>query len=390
LVLDGGGDLAASVPEVILIRFLIATLGVGDVNTGSDMSDQTSTSAAYRILDASANRGAEGLRTMEEFARFVLEDGLLTAEAKAIRHELRLALESVSAELRLAARAVTSDCGTRLVAQDEMQRADMMAVVASAAARTQQALRCLEEYSKTIASPFSSVAESLRYRTYTLSATLMLMPQRRRRLADARLYLLIGANKDVDRFGETLDRMYQAGVDIIQLRDKSADDETLYRLSRRGAEVARQNQKFFVVNDRADIAVASGAQGVHVGQEELPVEAVRRIVGPDVMIGVSTHSLAQVRAAVLDGADCIGCGPTFPSRTKSFGEFPGLDFLRRASLETGLPAFAIGGIDETNLAAVMATGIHGVAVSGGILNADQPFEMATLMRGVIRAVATSR
>jgi thiamine-phosphate pyrophosphorylase len=355
-----------------------------------DMSAQTSMQAAYRILDASANRASEGLRTMEEFARFVLEDSLLTAEAKAIRHELRLALESVPADLRLAARAVTSDCGTRLVAEDEMQRADMMAVVASAAARTQQALRCLEEYSKTIASPFSSVAESLRYRTYTLAATLMLMPQRRRLLADARLYLLIGGDSDVDRFGQTLRQMYQAGVDIIQLRDKSADDATLYRLSRRGAEVARQLEKFFVVNDRADIAAAAGAQGVHVGQEELPVEAVRRIVGPDVMIGVSTHSIQQVRAAVLDGADCIGCGPTFPSHTKSFGEFPGLDFLRQASAETGLPAFAIGGIDQTNLADVMATGIHGVAVSGGILSADRPLEVAKRMRDVISESISTR
>jgi len=349
------------------------------------MSVQTSSSAAYRILDASANRAAEGLRTMEEFARFVLEDALLTAEAKAIRHELRLALEFMSTEVRLAARAVTSDCGTRLVADDEMQRADIMAVVASAAARTQQALRCLEEYSKTIASPFSSTAESLRYRTYTLSATLMLMPQRRQRLADARLYVLIGGDSDMDRFGDTLTQMYQAGVDIIQLREKAADDATLYRLSRRGAEVARRNQKIFVVNDRADIAAAAGAQGVHVGQDELPVEAVRRVVGPDVMIGVSTHSIEQVRAAVLDGADCIGCGPTFPSLTKSFGDFPGLEFLHQVSRETSVPAFAIGGIDETNLAAVIATGIHGVAISGGIWNAQRPPEMAARMRDLINS-----
>lgn len=348
------------------------------------MFDLTSSQAVYRILDASANRAAEGLRTMEEFARFVLEDAFLTAQAKAIRHELRLALEAVPAELRLAARAVTSDCGTRLVAGDEMQRADMVAVVASAAARTQQSLRCLEEYSKTLASSFSSSAESLRYRTYTLAATLMLMPQRRRLLADARLYLLIGGDSDVDRFGQTLAKMFQAGVDIIQLRDKAADDALLYRLSRCGAEVARKHQKFFVVNDRADIAAASGAQGVHVGQEELPVEAVRRVVGPNVMVGVSTHSIDQVRAAVLDGADCIGCGPTFPSQTKSFGHFPGLAFLTQASGETALPAYAIGGIDLSNLNAVMATGIHGVAVSGGILNAANPEEAAAGMRAIIR------
>jgi len=347
------------------------------------MTDGAFDLTAYRILDASANRAAEGLRTIEEYARFVLEDALLTAEAKAIRHDLRHALESISHELRLTARAVSSDCGTKLVADDEMQRADLLAVVASAAARTQQALRCLEEYSKTIASPFSSSAESLRYRTYTLAATLLLIRRRSERLANARLYLLIPADPDADHFAELVERFFSAGVDIVQLRDKHADDATLYRLSRRGAEVARRYNKFFVVNDRADIAAAAGAQGVHVGQDELPVEAVRRVVGPDVMIGVSTHSLEQVRAAVLAGADCIGCGPTFASRTKSFGDFPGLAFLRAASAETTLPAFAIGGIKDSNLSDVVETGIHGVAVSHAILAASDPLAMATQMREML-------
>jgi thiamine-phosphate pyrophosphorylase len=333
-------------------------------------------SAVFRILDASANRAAEGLRTLEEFARFVLEDRFLTAEAKAIRHELRIALDAISGDLRLSARAVGSDCGTTVVAGDEMVRGELGDVVASAAARSQQALRCLEEYSKPLGVSFSATAESLRYRTYTLAAALMLGRGRRERLAASRLYLLIGGEGDAEAFGATVERFFQAGVGIIQLRDKAADDATLYRLSRRGSEIARRCGKIFVVNDRADIALAAGAQGVHVGQEELPVEAVRRVVGPDVMIGVSTHSLSQVRKAILDGADCIGCGPTFPSQTKHFGDFPGLDFLRAVAQETTLPAYAIGGIDLSNIGQVVDTGIHGVAVSGAILGAPDCFAAA--------------
>ncbi len=337
--------------------------------------------ALYRILDAAANRAAEGLRTLEEYARFVLEDRSLTAEAKSIRHELRVALEVIAVEDRWAARAVTSDVGTAVTTDTEMHRDDIGAVVAAAAMRTEQALRCLEEYSKPLRTPFSEAAESLRYRCYSLAATLLLLDDRRLRLADARLYLLIDAGgvagSDPVAFADRIARLYRAGVDIIQLRDKAADDRTLYRLSRRGAEIARGCGKLFIVNDRADIAAAAAAQGVHVGQDELPVEAVRRVVGKDVLIGVSTHSLEQVRAAVADGADYIGCGPTFPSQTKRFDEYPGLDFLRAVVVETSLPGYAIGGIDETNFAAVQATGIHGVAVAQAILGAADPLAAAS-------------
>lgn len=338
------------------------------------MTDRRDEQAIFRILDASANRASEGLRTLEEYARFVLEDRGLTGEAKAIRHALVAALQTLPDRGRLTARAVASDCGTTLTAEGEMRREDLRAVVASAAARAQQALRCIEEYAKPLDSGLAAATETLRYRAYTLAASLQLMQERCQRLETARLYLLIGGEPEPSaaEFGERVERLFQAGVDIIQLRDKGADDATLYRWSRRGAEIARRLGKWFIVNDRADIAVASGAQGVHVGQEELPVEAVRRVVGSELLIGVSTHNLDQVRRAVADGADYIGCGPTFPSQTKAFADYPGLDFLRAAAAETALPAYAIGGITLGHLPAVLATGIHGVAVSQAIMAAVDP------------------
>ncbi len=349
----------------------------------SFMPDHRSLLAVYRILDASANRAAEGLRTLEEYARFVLEDRFLSESAKAIRHELQQALEVVPREQRLAARSVASDCGTAIVAEGEMHRSDVRAVVAAAAARTQQALRCLEEYLKPVSIPAASSLESLRYRTYTLAAALLPLEQKSQRLAQAKLYLLLAADPDADRFAERLERLFLAGGDLIQLRDKGTDDATLYRLSQRGAAVARQHNKLFIVNDRADIAAAAGAQGVHVGQDELPVEAVRRIVGADAIVGVSTHDLDQVRAALLDGADYIGCGPTYPSRTKTFGHFPGPAFLRAAAAETRLPAYAIGGIELGNLAETLASGIHGVAVANAIASASDPAEAVKAFRSVL-------
>ncbi|MGC4007112.1 MAG: thiamine phosphate synthase [Pirellulales bacterium] len=122
------------------------------------------------------------------------------------------------------------------------------------------------------------------------------------------------------------------------------------------------------MNDRPDLAVLCGADGVHVGQEELPVHDVRRIVGPDMLVGVSTHSIEQARKAVLDGADYLGVGPTFPSTTKSFDAFPGLDLVRAVASEITLPAFAIGGITVENVLEVRKAGLHRIAVGGAVWN----------------------
>jgi thiamine-phosphate pyrophosphorylase len=122
------------------------------------------------------------------------------------------------------------------------------------------------------------------------------------------------------------------------------------------------------MNDRPDLAVLARADGVHIGQDELSVHDARQIVGPDQLIGISTHNIEQARQAVLAGANYIGCGPTFPSSTKHFDHFPGLDFLREVAAEISLPAFAIGGVTLGNLPSVRASGFHRVAVSSALTN----------------------
>ena len=188
---------------------------------------------------------------------------------------------------------------------------------------------------------------------------------------------------------EELKRLAQsvvaAGADVLQLRDKRLDGRQLLERARLLREVTAGTPTLLIVNDRPDVACLARADGVHLGQEDLSVKDARTIVGPESLIGVSTHSIPQARQAVLDGANYLGVGPTFPSGTKPFAEFPGLDLSRAVAAEIRLPAFAIGGIGPGNLAEVLLTGIGRVAVGGAISTAADPAavagEMAAMLRG---------
>ena len=146
------------------------------------------------------------------------------------------------------------------------------------------------------------------------------------------------------------------GADIIQLREKSLADRTLLATARDLRAMTRSAGALFIVNDRPDIALLAEADGVHLGQDDLPIHEARRLLGPSALIGVSTHNLDQVRTAVLEGASYIGVGPTFPSQTKEFNDVAGLDFIRQATCETKLPAFVLGGVTPANLHQVLQAG----------------------------------
>jgi thiamine-phosphate pyrophosphorylase len=141
----------------------------------------------------------------------------------------------------------------------------------------------------------------------------------------------------------------------------------------------RESGVLFIVNDRPDIARLVEADGVHLGQDDLPVKEARRILGTEALIGVSTHNLEQLRQAILDGASYVGVGPTFPSGTKDFAELAGLEFVRQAMAETTLPAFVIGGVNRDTIGAAVAAGARRVAVSAAITCADDPRAVAAAL-----------
>ncbi|MGB7345410.1 MAG: thiamine phosphate synthase [Pirellulaceae bacterium] len=358
------------------------------------MSNESS-QATYRILDASINRAGEGLRTMEDFARFALDDAAMTSAIKSLRHDLTAAMSGLDRQSLLKARDTAQDIGTEIQVPTEYWRQDAPSVIKAAASRTQQSLRVLEEFSKLIDPAVGAAIEQVRYRTYTVCADLELQcgPQRRRSLlAESQLYALIDAGKDDDDFTDKVRTLANAGVQILQLRDHHQTDRVLFQRAKLGSQIARQHDTLFIVNDRADIAVAAGADGVHVGQDELPAKEARQIVGADRLVGVSTHDIDQVHQAIDSGADYIGCGPVFPSQTKSFDEFAGTAFLQEvhdAEKQRPIPAFAIGGINVDNVHQITATGFHRIAVTGAIASAPDPANAVKTLLGLLTSKLAS-
>jgi thiamine-phosphate pyrophosphorylase len=338
---------------------------------------------AARILDANTNRAREALRVIEDYCRFVLDDAFLTAQLKQLRHDLTQTLASVPAGLRLAARETLRDGGTALSTEAEQQRHSLVAVVHANLKRLQEALRSLEEFGKLASPRLGQAVEQIRYRSYTLERAIVLGATARQRLAHARLYVLVSGAGCLAALDWTIREAAAGGAQVVQLREKHLTDRELLERARQVRRWTQEAGVLFIMNDRPDISRLAEADGVHVGQDEMPVKEARRILGPDALIGVSTHNLDQVGQAVLDGASYIGVGPTFPSATKHFDELGGLDFVRQAAAETSLPAFVIGGVTLETIGAAIAAGARRVAVSRAICQADDPRAVAVQLRATL-------
>jgi thiamine-phosphate pyrophosphorylase len=321
--------------------------------------------AALRIADANFNRATEALRVLEEYCRFGLDDGHLTRCWKELRHSLASVQATIPAPELLTSRNTTADVGLAVKTKQELSRNSIRHVAQASCKRLEQALRSLEEYAKLLDWPVREF-EALRYQTYTLEKATLLTAECQQKLAGARLYVLLDGGDSAESFEMRALEICRGGADIVQLRDKKLADRELLERALLLRRVTKTCGTIFIMNDRPDLAVLSAADGVHVGQEELSVQDVRRIVGPEMLVGLSTHTIEQARQAVLAGASYIGCGPTFPSATKHFTTFPGLDFLREVAAEISLPAFAIGGITRDNVGEVLRTGMKRVAVGGAI------------------------
>jgi thiamine-phosphate pyrophosphorylase len=338
---------------------------------------------AARILDANLNRAREAVRVVEDYCRFALDDRFLTHELKELRHAIGTIAGRLPAGLLQSARETEHDVGASVTVQGEYDRASPAHVALVNLKRLQEALRSLEEFAKFVAPGFGREFETLRYRTYTLERAIAIGTQARDRLAAARLYVLLNGSECAASLDWTIARAAAGGVNVVQLREKSLPDRELLARARDVRRWTRDAGVLFIVNDRPDIARLAESDGVHLGQHDLAVADARRIVGPDLLIGVSTHSIEQVRRAVLDGADYLGVGPVFASKTKEFEELAGLEFVAAAARETTLPAFALGGIEPANVERVVAAGARRIAVSAAIARADDPELAARSLRAAL-------
>jgi thiamine-phosphate pyrophosphorylase len=365
-----------------------------DFSLDTTNSPSEETTQTLRILDAAANRAREGLRVVEDYTRFALDDTHLTNLLKDARHALSQILQTVAdrhgPSALVASRDTTGDVGTNISTEAETHRETATDVVRANAKRVQEAARTLEEYGKVVSPNMAIQLEAWRYNLYTIEKAVLTTLASRHRLEDRCLYLLVTASLCQLDIEQVVRGALEGGVDVVQLREKEMTDRDLLSLAKRVRGWTREAGALFIMNDRPDLALLAGADGVHVGQDELSVSDARKIVGPDRLVGVSTHSIEQARRAVLDGADYLGVGPTYPSGTKNFttDEIAGLRFVQEVAAEITLPWFAIGGISAENIEQITATGAQRIAVSGCVCNTQDVRQAARQLRNHLDQIAT--
>ncbi len=205
----------------------------------------------------------------------------------------------------------------------------------------------------------------------------------RARITDARLYLVTDGRGGGEPLRDFLDAVLGAGVDLLQLREKEMDARPLLELAEIFRERCDAHGVPFIVNDRADVALAARANGVHLGQDDLPIGEARRVLGRYAIIGRSTHDPEQVRRAMSEDVDYVVVGPVYETPTKPGRPAAGLDLLRLAAAEATTPWFAIGGIDPTTIGNVRATGATRIVVVRAITQAPDPAAAAKELRAAL-------
>lgn len=330
--------------------------------------------SSYRILDANLNRASEGLRVAEDVCRFHWNLPGLARELKELRHALLEAGSAVGASRRslLEARDTEGDVG-RVTASTNVQALPLPEVASRNIQRVREAMRAIEETCRSVRPALVERFEALRYQLYSVEKGLGFLADirdRAKELEQARLYLLVTQALCRKPVEETVEEALEAGVDMIQLREKNLTDRELIRHARRLREITARAGSLFVVNDRPDIALLAHADGLHLGQHDMPLHEARTVVGRELVIGISTHCLADARRALREGADYVGVGPMFETSTKNAGPLLGPEGLRSILPEISVPAFAIGGIREGNLEQIIETGGVRVAVSSSILSSE--------------------
>lgn len=333
-----------------------------------------------RIIDANLNRAAEAARVLEEISRFILDDKDLSEKLKNIRHKIS-SVQDENYGKYLSARDTENDVGTDI--KNSSERTNIENIFKANIKRFQQALRTLAEYS--VENKENTILfEKLRYESYTLEKIMWSKLQEIGGISklndNIRLYLVTNSDKfgSEDEFLDAIASALKGGIDILQFREKNMSAKKMVELGKKIKVLCSEYNTLFIVNDRVDIGAVLGADGVHLGQDDLDVQSAKIILGEKCIIGVSTHAPEQALKAVEDGADYIGVGPVFATPTKK-GRIPvGLEYVKWVSENIDIPAFAIGGIDEKNVEQVLEAGSKRVAVVRAIINAKSPENVAKI------------
>jgi thiamine-phosphate pyrophosphorylase len=336
----------------------------------------------WRIIDANLNRIGEGIRVLEDVARLLLNDVTLTEKLKTMRHDLVRQDLSFNRQL-LQSRDSNNDVGSALEVTGEEKEKDLPSLVIANSRRVQEALRTLEEIAKTpdiISTLDSEKFKKARFDLYAIEQELMSGMMRKDKLKClSGLYVILDTQALQGRnHVEVAGQVIKGGASVIQLRDKMQSRHKLLRLARELKKLCSEHGVLFIVNDYLDLVLAADADGLHLGQDDLPVSEARRLLPTGKIIGCSTTGVDQAVKAQSDGADYVAVGAIYPTPSKTSTTTPamvvGLQMIREVRSAVSIPLIAIGGITADNISDVKNTGADAVAVIGAVLGAESPEE----------------
>ena len=322
-----------------------------------------------QLIDANLDRAREGLRVIEDWCRFGLKKKDLIKTIKNWRQQLghnHLAIYKN-------ARSASSDQGAGLSHPNQTQRSNPIQIVAANFARVQEALRVLEEFTRISHPELSKISATIRYELYDLEVVILKASNSQERLEKLNSCKLCLITKPHTNLLDTVSSALKAGVTMVQFRCKSGPDINTIETAQELSSICKSFKSLFIINDRVDIAIASDADGVHLGQEDLPVEMVREIIGSEKLIGLSTHSIHQIQLAENQSCDYLGIGPIYKTSSKSYENMLGTNFLKDLKLKRKIPWFAIGGINSINLSEVTNAGVKRIAVINAIMDSKDPY-----------------
>jgi len=320
----------------------------------------------YRIIDANLNRVNEGLRCVEEYARFVLDDKVLTEKLKNIRHEISIFFDKSYKNLILS-RDTENDCGTDI--ENITEKSNKKDVLRANLKRIEQALRVLSEY--------GNLNDKYRYEIYTIEKDIMEKIDKKTNLKqmllrDKNIYLITSSDnfESESDFIDKIALILKSGVKLVQYREKNRSAKEIIETGRKIRELCSIYDALFIVNDRIDVAKILDADGVHLGQDDIDIKEARKILDSDKIIGISTHKPQDAILAQQNGADYIGVGPVFKTSTKPNTDPVVLEYVDWVKKNISIPFYAIGSIDETNVFDAASKGASRIAVIRALMNSN--------------------
>ncbi len=330
-----------------------------------------------RIIDVNLNRLDGSLKLIEDIARFNISDRRILIQTRNIRNAFRDFKKSLPLREVILSRRSKEDPG-RPAKFDAGATKTSTAVILSNLARAKEASRTLEETCGTLDAKLSGSMKEIRFKIYDLERDLVKYIDRR---FDPYLHVIIDEQYLRSRSVEEVTRtLVKNGATMIQLRITSLNDRSFLKYANAIRKIIGKKDVKFIVNNRPDIALACNAHGVHLGQEDMPVIVARRIMGDAAIIGCSARSVKEARKAESDGADYLGVGAIYPTKTKPDARKCAISTLRSICRSVKIPVIGIGGVDDSNYKSVLRAGASGIAVASFVFEGNMKDRLHSLTR----------